>query len=163
MFAIGDRVVYPLHGGAIVKDIESKNINGSNFDYYILQMLFENMTVSVPVLSAEKLGLRYIGDESLLDKVAATLHETPDVQTYKSISWNRRFQLYMEQIKSGNIENVARIYKILATLEAGKKISVGERRLFNSTKQILQSEIMLILNYDLKQAAEWLDKETGLQ
>ena len=64
MFATGDRVVYPLHGGAIVKDIEAREQGGAKVEYYILQMLFESMTVSVPVNNAEKLGLRYIGDES---------------------------------------------------------------------------------------------------
>lgn len=162
MFAIGDRVVYPLHGGAIIKSIETKEIDGNVHDYYILQMLFENMVISVPVLSAERLGMRYVGDKSLLVKVAATLHEDPDIQAYKSISWNRRFQLYMESIKSCDIENVARTYKVLATLEASKKISVGERRLLNNTRQILQSEIMLILDYDLNQAAAWLEKESKI-
>ena len=28
MFAAGDRVVYPLHGGAIVKDIEAREQGG---------------------------------------------------------------------------------------------------------------------------------------
>ena len=63
MFAMGDRVVYPLHGGAIIKDIEAHIQDGETVKYYILQMLFDNMTVSVPVENAEKLGLRYIGDD----------------------------------------------------------------------------------------------------
>ena len=48
MFAAGDRVVYPLHGGAIVKDIEAREQGGLSVEYYILQMLFDSMTVSVP-------------------------------------------------------------------------------------------------------------------
>ena len=67
MFATGDRVVYPIHGGAIVKDIEAHMQDGEKVEYYILQMLFENMTVAVPVGNAEKLGLRYIGGEGNLD------------------------------------------------------------------------------------------------
>ena len=66
MFAMGDRVVYPLHGGAIIKDIEAHIQDGETVKYYILQMLFDNMIVSVPVENAEKLGLRYIGDDETL-------------------------------------------------------------------------------------------------
>ena len=40
MFAMGDRVVYPLHGGAIIKDIEAHIQDGETVKYYILQMLF---------------------------------------------------------------------------------------------------------------------------
>ena len=102
MFATGDRVVYPLHGGAIIKDIEARTQDGVQVEYYILQMLFESMTVSVPVSSAQKLGLRNIGDEHTLAQIASALQEMPDVSSVKSISWNKRFQLYMEKIKSGD-------------------------------------------------------------
>ena len=157
MFAAGDRVVYPLHGGAIVKEVQERDQNGAKVEYYILAMLFESMTVALPVASAEKLGLRTIGDEGTLAIIEAVLHENPDVQAVKSISWNRRFQLYMDKIKSGSVVEVAKIFKLLTLLERNKKISVGERRLLHSTKQILQSEVMLIRNIDAQEAGDWLD------
>ncbi len=157
MFAAGDRVVYPLHGGAIVRNVEQRDINGEKIDYYILQMLFESMTVAIPVNNAEKLGLRRIGDESTLALIQSVLKENPDVQAVKSISWNRRFQLYMEKIKSGSVEEVAKIFKLLILLERSKKISVGERRLLHNTRQILQSEVMLIRNVDAQKAGSWLE------
>ena len=157
MFAAGDRVVYPLHGGAIVKEVQERDQNGAKVEYYILAMLFESMTVALPVSSAEKLGLRTIGDEGTLATIEAVLHENPDVQAVKSISWNRRFQLYMDRIKSGSVVEVAKIFKLLTLLERNKKISVGERRLLHSTKQILQSEVMLIRDIDAQEAGNWLE------
>lgn len=157
MFVAGDRVVYPLHGGAIVKDIRVRDENGAKVDYYILQMLFDNMTVALPVKNAEKLGLRTIGDDDTLEVIRDVLQEMPDVRAVKSISWNRRFQLYMDKIRSGSVTEVARIYKILLLLEQAKKISVGERRLLHTTRQILQSEIMLIKDMDEDAAGDWLD------
>lgn len=156
MFATGDRVVYPLHGGAIIKEIEQREQDGVLVDYFILQMLFENMTVSIPVENADRLGLRDIVPEAKLEEVASVLKEIPDVQAVKSISWNRRFQVYMEKIKSGCILEVAKVYKILSVLEQDKKISVGERRLLHNAKQILQSEIMLVKDIDATQAEAWL-------
>ncbi|MDY6028708.1 MAG: CarD family transcriptional regulator [Acidaminococcaceae bacterium] len=156
MFVTGDRVVYPLHGGAVVTGIQYRELDGASVGYYILQMLFENMTISVPVANAEKLGLRSVGDADVLQSLSAVLKERPDVRAVKSISWNRRFQYYMTKIKSGELMEVAKIYKILTILEGEKKISVGERRLLHSTKQILQSEIMLIKNVDAGSAESWL-------
>lgn len=156
MFACGDRVVYPLHGGAVIKEIQQREQNGEVKEYFILEMLFEHMTVAIPVANAERLGLRYIVDEAELEKVAAVLQEVPDIQAVKSISWNRRFQIYMEQIKSGNILEVARVYKLLVLLERVKKISVGERRLLHNAKQVLQSEIMLVRGVDAGEAERWL-------
>lgn len=156
MFACGDRVVYPLHGGAVIKEIQQREQNGEVKEYFILEMLFEHMTVAIPVANAERLGLRYIVDEAELEKVAEVLQEVPDIQAVKSISWNRRFQIYMEQIKSGNILEVARVYKLLVLLERVKKISVGERRLLHNAKQVLQSEIMLVRGVDAGEAERWL-------
>lgn len=156
MFAVGDRVIYPMHGGAIVKAIDSHVHNDIANDYYVLEMLFESMTLSVPVAHAENLGLRNIVSEEELASVAEVLKSMPDVREIKSISWNRRFQIYMDWIKSGKITEVARVFKILKILEKNKKISVGERRLLHNTKQILQSELMLVRNIDAQAAEKWI-------
>lgn len=156
MFAVGDAVVYPLHGGAKVEALQEREQNGEIVEYYILRMLFENMTVAVPVQSAEKLGLRDVVASETLLEVVQVLKAIPDVQAVKSISWNRRFQIYMERIKSGDILKVAEVFKILSVLEGMKKISVGERRLLHNTKQILQSEIMLVEGIDVAAADAWL-------
>ena len=156
MFATGDRAVYPLHGGAIIKEIEQREQDGVLVSYFILQMLFENMTVSIPVDNAVRFGLREVVPVGKLEEVAVVVHEIPDVQSIKSISWNRRFQVYMEKIKSGCILEVAKVYKILSILEHDKKISVGERRLLHNARQILQSEIMLVKDIDAAQAEAWI-------
>lgn len=158
MFAAGDRVVYPLHGAAVVEKIECRECDGEVREYLVLQTVFENMLVTIPVGSAEKIGLRQIVSEAELEQVAGVLQEVPDLKSIKSISWNRRFHLYMDKIKSGSIEEVARVFKILSCLENDKKISVGERRLLHNTRQILQSEIMLVKNIDADQAGKWLQQ-----
>ena len=158
MFAAGDRVVYPLHGGAVVKNIECRECDGEIREYLILQTVFENMLVTVPVGSAAKIGLRQIVSEAELELVVHVLQEIPDLKSIKSISWNRRFHIYMDKIKSGSIEEVARVFRILSCLENDKKISVGERRLLHNTRQILQSEIMLVKNIDADQAGKWLQE-----
>ena len=35
MFATGDRVVYPIHGGAIVKDIEAHMQDGEKVEFEV--------------------------------------------------------------------------------------------------------------------------------
>ena len=57
----------------------------------------------------------------------------------------------------GSVVEVAKIFKLLTLLERNKKISVGERRLLHSTKQILQSEVMLIRDIDAQEAGNWLE------
>lgn len=156
MFAVGDRVVYPLHGGAIVKAIDRRLQNDVEIDYYVLEMLFDHMIVAVPMANAERLGLRNTIAKNKLSELAEVLESVPNVQEIKSISWNRRFQMYMDWIKTGSITEVARVFKILTILEGSKKISVGERRLLHNTKQIIQSELMLVNDIDADAAEAWI-------
>ena len=45
MFAIGDKVVYPMHGAGIIEEIEERNLDGNIVEYFILQMLLGDMKV----------------------------------------------------------------------------------------------------------------------
>ena len=38
MFAVGDKVVYPMHGAGVVKTIEKRERDGQSVDYLILAM-----------------------------------------------------------------------------------------------------------------------------
>lgn len=57
MFAVGDKVVYPMHGAGVVKTIEKRERDGQSVDYLILAMLLGEMKVMVPVDSVERVGL----------------------------------------------------------------------------------------------------------
>ena len=53
MFAIGDRVVYPMHGAGVIESIEEKKILGETRSYYILHIPHGNMqTASLRVFAA---------------------------------------------------------------------------------------------------------------
>ena len=52
MFAVGDKVVYPMHGAGVVKTIEKRERDGQSVDYLILAMLLGEMKVMVPVVLA---------------------------------------------------------------------------------------------------------------
>ena len=54
MFAVGDKVVYPMHGAGVVKTIEKRERDGQSVDYLILAMLLGEMKVMVPVDSVER-------------------------------------------------------------------------------------------------------------
>ena len=56
MFAVGDKVVYPMHGAGVVKTIEKRERDGQSVDYLILAMLLGEMKVMVPVDSVERVA-----------------------------------------------------------------------------------------------------------
>ena len=105
MFAVGDKVVYPMHGAGVVKTIEKRERDGQSVDYLILAMLLGEMKVMVPVDSVERVGLRHVIENDDIDAVEKVLEERPDNYN-KAITWNRRFNMYLEKMKSGNVFEV---------------------------------------------------------
>jgi len=157
MLAVGTGVVYPMHGGARIESVEERMDNGEKKKYYVLKMLCSDMVVSIPVDNAEVLGLRNVVRPVELKKVIVALKQKADINSIKTISWNRRAQIYTDRLKTGNIIEVAKIYKVLLTMDNEKRISVGERRLLHMAKTIIESELMLVKNMKFEEAEQWLD------
>ena len=141
MFSVGDKVVYPMHGAGIVQAIEQHELAGEAVDYLVMVMLLTDMRVMVPLNPG-------------IEKVLGT----PVEFNAKGITWNRRFNMYLDKMKSGNVLDVAEVIHILQTQENEKKLSTGERRLLGNARQILVSEMMLVCGESQKDAEKWLDK-----
>lgn len=154
MFAVGDKVVYPMHGAAIIKDVEKRKLDGAVTDYFILKMLFSDMKVMIPAGNLEKVGIRHIVSKSAITKVEKVLKSRP-VNHMKEITWNRRFNIYIDKLKTGDILEVADVVRTLVVQEDDKKLSTGERRLLNTAKQILLSEIMLVKKGSMEKVEAW--------
>ena len=39
MFAVGDKIVYPMHGAGVVQAIEQHELAGENVDYLVMMIL----------------------------------------------------------------------------------------------------------------------------
>lgn len=161
MLNIGDKVVYPMHGAGIIEGIERCEIMGESKSYYVLIMPFGGMKVMIPMDNVDSIGLRGIINQEEVAKVVAVLQTEPEQATG---SWNRRFNANLLKIKSGNIYEVAEVVRNLVLQDRSKKISTGERRLLDTAKQILVSELVLTCDKDASAVETWmydlLDKNT---
>jgi CarD family transcriptional regulator len=147
MFRIGDKVVYPMHGAGIIEGVEEKEILGEKRKYFILRLPLKNMKVMLPVDNVETIGLREIIQDDAIDEVFSVLREE-GVELQQN--WNRRYRNNMEKVKSGDIFEVAMVVRDLIHMEREKGLSTGERKMLNNTKQILISEIVLVMEQDEK-------------
>ena len=157
MFAIGDKVVYPMHGAGIIKDLEKRKLDDVVVDYFIIEMMDSDMKVMIPANNLEKVGIRHIVKKAALTKVEATLKDRP-VNVMKQITWNRRFNIYVDKLKTGSILEVADVVRTLMVQETEKKLSTGERRLLNTAKHILLSEVILVKQSDDVKTEKWFLK-----
>ena len=151
MFTVGDKVLYPMHGAAVIKNVEQKQIDGHPVNYFVLKMLLSDMKVLIPEVNVDKIGLRPIVNKAILPKARQE-------NQIKRIPWNRRYNMYVDKMKTGDIFEVADVVRTLAVQETEKKLSAGERRLLTTAKQILLSEFMLVESVDEEKSEKWLDQ-----
>ena len=151
MFNVGDKIVYPMHGAGIIESIEEKIILGQKQDYYVVKMPVGDMKIMIPINNVVDIGIREVITGTDVDKVFAILGEQNlNVNT----NWNKRYRENMIKIKSGSIFEVADVVRSLMLREKEKGLSTGERKMLNSAKQILVSELVLAKNSDQHEIEE---------
>ncbi len=87
-----------------------------------------------------QIGVRSIISESDVPKVLGILEED---ETEMSNNWNKRYRDNMDKMRSGNIYEVADVVRNLSFKQKEKGLSTGEKKMLNSAKQILVSELVL--------------------
>lgn len=143
MYNIGDKIVYPMHGAGVVESIEEKEILGQKQDYYVMKMPFGDMKVMIPTHNVTEIGIRDVISRNDADSVLSGLcNQKPII----SGNWNKRYRENMVKIKSGDIYEVAEVVGSLMQREKEKGLSTGERKMLNSARQILVSELVLAKN-----------------
>ena len=154
MFNIGDKVVYPMHGAGVIEAIEEKEILGDKKRYYVMKMPIGEMKVMIPMDNVEKIGLREVIEEGDINEVIQVLN-SPDEAT--NANWNRRYRANMDKIKSGNIFKVAEVIRSLVIREKDKGLSTGERKMLDTAKQILMSELIMVQGVNKTEVLKYLE------
>lgn len=158
MFNIGDKVVYPMHGAGIIEAIEEKEVLGEKQRYYIMRLPIGDLKVMIPINNVKNIGLRCVIDEAGVDKVLEILQEKKERIV---ASWNRRYRNNLEKIKSGDVYEVAEVVRNLMQRDKEKGLSTGERKMLDSARQILISELVLAKGLEETKAELLLDEYVG--
>lgn len=155
MYAIGDKISYPMHGAGIIEKIEEKEILGEMRQYYVLKVSGNDMKVMIPVDTSEDIGVRSIIEVADIQKIIDVLGaETTQMPS----NWNRRYRENMEKLKTGDVLQVAEVVRNLIRTERDKKLSAGEKKMLTNARQILQSEIILAGSMDETSAQQLIDE-----
>lgn len=140
MFRQGDKIVHPMHGAGIVESIVEQKVNGVTRQYYVLKLPVRSMVVMIPVDNCREIGVRPIIDSDQADHI---LDQISGIEVEFDPNWNRRYRDNMERLKSGDLLQVARVIKGLMLRDGERGLSTGERKMLQSAKEILISEIVL--------------------
>ena len=140
MYCIGDRVVHPMHGAGIIKDLKKIMLGGVEREYYVVCFVVGNMISDIPVDSCEKIGIRDVISKDDAKKVLEFFHS---FEIGDDMNWNKRQRENMVKLKSGDIYQVAGVLKELMCREKIKGLSTSERKTLGSARQIILSELIM--------------------
>ncbi len=142
-FKIGDMAVYPAHGVGEITAIQQRKIGGKERAFYILKIIENGMKIMIPTETASTTGLRNVISRKEAKEVVNILKSNE--VAVKTQPWNRRYREYMEMLKSGSPREVAKVLRDLFRLRKDKDLSFGERRLLDTARTLLVSELALAL------------------
>ena len=153
LFSVGDKIVYPLYGAGVIEDLEQMEVNGMQQVYYVMFIPIGNLKIKVSAGKAAAIGLRevYAKDRvvSIIKNVMAEPMAMPE-------NWNQRYKENLEKIKSGNLSEVALVFRNLLYRERQRGLSSAEKKMLTTAKQIIVSEIILTQDVDRSAAEEML-------
>jgi CarD family transcriptional regulator len=154
-FDVGDKVVYPHHGAAVIEKRETKQAFGEEREYLVLRLAYGDLTLMVPCDNTDEVGLREVINDEEVEEVFAVLRKK---EARMPTNWSRRFKNHVEKLKSGDVYQVAEVVRNLSLREQEKGLSAGEKRMLARARQILVSELTFAIGVSEEEAEQKLDE-----
>ncbi|HNV71161.1 MAG TPA: CarD family transcriptional regulator [Candidatus Ozemobacteraceae bacterium] len=158
-FEIGSPIVHPIHGAGILREIQKREIRGKVMKYYIIDFPYSDLgQVMVPIDMAEKVGLRTITLGNSIDSIFEVLGESfTEAEEEEIKSFHQRYREYLEKIQSGELSQVAYVYRLLFRRSLVKPLGTKDKALFETARQLLVSEIVYAKRISEDDARDMLD------
>ena len=154
-FRIGEKVVYPNHGIAIIEQISNRQIAGNDSHFYHLRLSSTNSVVMVPINNAMQVGLRNPINTNDCDRLLKLLG---DNFCSPPADWKDRFKDFSDKMRTGNIFSVAEILKNLTYLSQLKPLSFREKRMLERARFLVISELAIVSKRSELQVGQVVDE-----
>jgi CarD family transcriptional regulator len=154
-FTVGETVVYPHHGAALIEEITTRTIRGEERTYLKLRVAQGDLTIEIPADNVDLVGVRDVvgkeGVDQVFEVLRANVKEEPT-------NWSRRYKANVEKIASGDVIKVAEVVRDLSRRDTNRGLSAGEKSMLARARRILISELALAEGIDEEQATLTLDE-----
>src|SRR5215813_53406 len=157
-FKVGETVVYPHHGAALIEAIETRKIKGVEKLYLVLKVAQGDLTVRVPAENAEFVGVRDVVGQEGLERVFEVLRAP---HTEEPTNWSRRYKANGEKLASGDVNKVAEVVRDLWRRDKDRGLLAGKKRMLAKARKILVSELALAEKTNEDKAEALLDEILG--
>lgn len=155
IFEVGETVVYPHHGAAIITEVKNRVIKGEERLYLKLRVTQGDLVIEVPAENVDLVGVRDVIGQDGVDRVFDVLRAP---FTEEPTNWSRRYKANLEKLASGDVIKVSEVVRDLWRRDQDRGLSAGEKRMLAKARQILISELALAEQTDEEQASTVLDE-----
>lgn len=156
MLNIGQEIFIPKYGAGIVKDIGEKEIVGVKKEYVTIFIFIDEMNIMIPLDKLDKYNIRSIVSP---DEMKMALEIIKDKIEEESIekNWTKRYRKNNGKVNKGITCELCEVIRDLNLLKLKGILPMGEEKILNRAKEMVESEIMLIYNISLKSASEKIE------
>ena len=141
-FQVNQKVVYPSQGVGKIISIQDKKFKDETVPYYVIYLEVSDMTVMVPTVKAEDLGIRAIVPQNEAQRALELIGESFDPIPS---DWKLRYQMNLDLLKKGSVLDIATIVRSLYHRSKIKELPILERKLYDSALKLLEDEISFSL------------------
>src|SRR4030043_70371 len=78
-FKIGDRIIYPNQGLAVIEGIQQEHLYGEDFNFYRVRILCNKTLVLVPSGNTEEMGIRKLMSEDAVEEIFRYLEKAKEL------------------------------------------------------------------------------------
>ncbi|MCR4410703.1 MAG: CarD family transcriptional regulator [Candidatus Saccharicenans sp.] len=135
---VGDKVIYPAQGLGVIEDIQEETYNGQLVRTFYIRLAINNTLVVIPSNSAAEIGLRRPVSQKNVNKFFQYLRKcSVDI----SADWKDRYKENFDLMKSGQLEDIAQVYKMLFLLSQSKPLSFREKKMLEKSRELIICEL----------------------
>jgi CarD family transcriptional regulator len=163
-FSVGDKVIYPCHGVAVVTDIAIRSEDGEDVAFVVFAFAGRDdgrqrpLTVSLPAHRADDVGVRPVASPEDAGDVLAVLGVT-DVRM--PTNWSRRFKNHQEKMRSGDLFQYAEVVRNLAFRQRTANLAAAETAMYGAARHLLSSELAVTWSLPIDEAEARIDDALG--
>jgi len=154
-FRTNEQIVYPAHGVGRIVSIEEEEVAGSKLELFVINFEKDKMTLRVPTEKSERVGMRKLSEDKVVNKALTTLKGKARV---KRTMWSRRAQEYEAKINSGSLVQIAEVVRDLFRSESQPEQSYSERQLYEAALDRMAREVAAVQKLDEESAIVKIDE-----
>jgi CarD family transcriptional regulator len=154
-FTVGEKVIYPNHGVGVIEKINQREVSGRQEAFYQLKIVSNSMMVMIPTANIGDVGLRKLIKKEVVNKVFEHLRTS---QVASAADWKNRFKENSEKMRTGDIFDVADVFKSLHCLSHTRILSFREKKMLDRARYLLISEVATVWNLADEKVEELIDR-----